>query len=47
MMYVWPCVANTATILGPKLSKQESIFRRFSINMGGWLKFIKKTLRNG
>ena len=35
MLEVWACAANMAGFWGPELSKQEFIFRRFSLNMGG------------
>ena len=35
MLRVRVCAAHVGGFLGPKFSKQGSIFGRFSINMGG------------
>ena len=47
MLSVWVCAAHVGGFLGPNLSKQESIFSRLSLNMGGFSKNWQNFVKNG
>ena len=47
MLRVRVCAAHMGGFLGPKFSKQGSLFGRFSINMGGLSRNWRKIAKNG
>ena len=47
MLRVWVCAAHMDGFLGPKFSKQGSLFNRFSLNMYGFSRNWDNIFKNG
>ena len=47
MLRVQVCATHMGGFLGPKFSKQGSLFGRISLNMGGFSRNWPKIVKNG
>ena len=47
MLRVWVCATHMGGFLGPKFSKEGSLFGKFSLNMDGFSRNWQKCVKNG